>query len=306
MNVFSRYGELRKWFRNDKYLFFLTVPGLLILFLFHYLPMFGIVISFMDYNPFHGIAGSPWVGFKHFVHFVEDPYFFRIVRNTFLLGVYTLLFAFPVPIVLALLLNEVKWTAFKRITQTISYLPYFISTVVVIGILKTFVSLDGFLNTILQAFGVEPIIFLMEANWFRTLYIGSGIWQSAGFGAIIYLAALAGVDTDMYEAASIDGANRWQKLVKITVPAIVPTIVVMFILAVGGILGNDFTKIFLLYSPSTYETADVISTYVYRQGLQNANFSYSSAIGLMNSVMSFVFLIMANLLSRKLSDHSLW
>lgn len=306
MSFFSSHHPVRKWFRNDKYLFFLTVPGLLILLLFNYLPMFGIAISFMDYNPSAGILNSPWVGWKHFSNFVEDPYFFRIVRNTFLLGAYTLLFAFPVPILLALLLNEARWNMFKRITQTISYLPYFISTVVVIGIMKSFVSLDGFINTILKSFGLEPIIFLMEAEWFRTLYIGSGIWQSAGFAAIIYLAALAGIDTDMYEAANIDGANRWQKLIRITIPAIFPTIVVMFILAVGGILGNDFTKIFLLYSPSTYETADVISTYVYRQGIQNASFSYSSAIGLMNAVISLFFLITANNLSRKLSENSLW
>lgn len=295
-----------QWFRNEKYLFLLTVPGLVLLLLFYYLPMFGIAISFMDYSPYKGVANSGWVGLKHFVNFVEDPYFLRIVRNTVLLGIYTLLFSFPVPIILALIINEVKWNFFKRFVQTVTYLPYFISTVVVIGILHAFFRLDGFINMALASFGVEPIAFLLEAGWFRFLYIVSGIWQTAGFLAIIYLAALAAIDPEMYEAANMDGANRWQKMIKITIPSIMPTIAVMFILSVGGILGNDFIKIFLLYSPSTYETADVVSTYVYRQGIMGANFSYSAAIGLMNSVMSLFLLVTTNYLSGKFSDNSLW
>lgn len=302
----QRMGSFLKWFQNEKYLFILTVPGLIVLILFHYLPMFGIAIGFMDYSPFQGVFESKWVGLKHFRNFIEDPFFFRLVKNTFLLGIYTLVFSFPVPIILALLINEVRWNSFKRFVQTVTYLPYFISTVVVIGILQTFFSLDGFVNLLLKSMGLEPVIFLLESGWFRFLYIGSGIWQSAGFIAIIYLAALAGIDPEIYEAANMDGANRWRKITSITIPSLYPTIVILFILAVGGILGNDFIKIFLLYSPSTYETADVISTYVYRQGLLSSNFSYSSAIGLMNSVMSLFFLATANYLSRKISENSLW
>lgn len=298
---------LKIWNAN-KWLLLLSVPGLACTIVFKYIPMYGILIGFMkNYNPSIPFFQNEWVGFRQFETFIGDPNFFKLFRNTILLGLYSLLWGFPVPILLALLLNEVRNKAFKKITQTITYLPYFLSTVVIIGILKSLTAMDtGIFNIMLKQLGLQQIIFFAEPDWFRTIYVASAIWAGAGFGSIIYLAALSGVDVEQYEAAVMDGANRWKSLIHITLPSIAPTITVMLILSVGGILGNDFVKIYLMYSPVTYETADVISTYVYRQGIENANYSYSTAVGLFGSVVSLFFLAVTNYASRKLSDTSLW
>ena len=303
----KRKRNIVKTIKNEKYLYLLTFPGLLMIILFKYLPMYGIVIGFMNYKATIPILSNQWVGLLHFKNFFTDPYCYRVIRNTFILGIYTLAFGFPAPIILALILNEVKWKHFKRITQTISYLPHFVSTAVIVGIVMTMFSLDGgIVNHIIKAMGGEPIPFLIRPEWFRPLYIGSSIWQSVGFGSVIYLAALSGVNPELYEAAIIDGANRWRRIISITIPAIVPTITIMLILALGRILSSDFTKIFLMYSPLTYETADVINTYTYRQAFSSGNLSYSAAVGLVNSVVNMVFLATFNGLFRKFSENSLW
>ncbi|MEN6315045.1 MAG: ABC transporter permease subunit [Clostridiaceae bacterium] len=297
----------RQFFKQNKALYLMVLPGLIITIIFKYLPFYGILVSFENFNPAKGVFGSEWVGFSHFLTFFKDPYFFRLFKNTFLLGFYSLIFGFPAPILLALLFNEVKNVTFKKVTQTISYMPYFLSIVIVIGLLKDMISMsDGVVNEIIAALGFEKINFLIDSGYFRPMYVITGIWQGVGYGSIIYLGAISNINPELYESAVLDGASRLKQAIYITIPCIAPTIVVLFIFAVGGILGNDFQKILLMYNPSVYETADVISTYVYRQGILGASYSYASAVGLFNSVVSFIFLITTNRLSRKISETSLW
>lgn len=291
---------------RQKYLYLMVLPGFLIVLIFAYFPMYGVLIAFKDYNVAKGIWGSEWVGFKYFHEFINNPIALRTVKNTLILGIYGLLFGFPAPIILALLLNEIRALAFKKFVQTVSYFPHFISTVIIVGMLKEFTSLDGMFNTIASWFGKEPVNFITEPQYFRTLFVGSGIWQSIGWGTILYLAALSNADPTLYDVASIDGANRWQKMKHISLPAIMPTTIILFILSVGGILGTDFMKVMLMYNPGTYETADVIGTYVYRVGLEGGRFEYSAAVGLMLSVVSFLFVLATNRMSRKFSETSLW
>ncbi|MCU6711458.1 ABC transporter permease subunit [Paenibacillus sp. J5C_2022] len=274
--------------------------------LFHYVPMFGVLIAFKDYNVFQGVLDSPWVGFKYFREFLTEPYFYKLLRNTMLLGIYHLVFFFPAPIVLALLLNELRNQTFKRFVQTVSYLPHFLSTVVVVGMIVNLLSFEGLLNDALQLLGISPRHFLMIPEWFRSIYIGSEIWQGIGWGSIIYLAAITTVDLDLYEAARIDGANRWKQMRHITLPSIAPTIIILLLFNIGAVLSVSFEKILLLYNPSNFETSDVISTYVYRRGLISSDFSYATAVGLFNSVISVVFLTAANRISKRLSETSLW
>jgi len=242
----------------------------------------------------------------HFLCAKSEYYFFRLLRNTFLLNLYGLIFSFPAPIILALLLNELKVEWFKRTVQTISYLPHFISTVVICGMLVNFLSPEGLINTLLGILGVEPKAWLRVPEAFRIIYVGSGIWQEVGWGSIIYLAALSNIDPQLYEAATIDGANRWQKMWHITIPGIIPTIIIMFILRMGSMLSVGAEKVILLYNPTIYEVADVISTFVYRRGLMENDYSFSAAVGLFNSVINFMFLIIANTISRRVSESSLW
>jgi putative aldouronate transport system permease protein len=298
-----------QYFLTNKALYVMLIPGLLNLLLFKYLPMWGLVISFQQFHPAMGIAGSKWVGFKHYIDFFSDPYFFRIIRNTLLLGLFTLMFMFPAPIVFALLLNELRSQKFKRVTQTISYMPHFLSIVVVVGLLRDLTSSsDGAINQLIVLLGGEKIHFFTRPEWFRPMYIASGVWQGVGFGSIIYLAAIAGINPELYESAVIDGANRPAQIWHITIPSILPTIMILFILAVGGILGNDFHKILLMYSPFVYETADVIATYIYRVGIESAgsNFSYASAVGFFSALISLVFLLVTNKVAKTLSEYSLW
>lgn len=290
----------------QKFLYLMILPGFLVVFIFNYIPVYGVLIAFQNFNPRAGIWGSDWIGLTHFRNFFSDPMAFRVVKNTLILGVYSLLWSFPAPIILALLFNELKHPRFKRMVQTISYFPHFLSVVIVAGMLRDFTSRDGLFNQIRAWLGMDPILFLLEPGYFRTLFISSGIWQSIGFGTIIYLAAIAGVDPTLYDVASIDGANRFQKARHITMPHMRPTVTILLIFAISGILGTDFQKVLLLYHPGIYSVADVIGTYTYRVGLVGGRFEYTAAIGLFNSVVAFVLLISANFISRKVSETSLW
>lgn len=292
--------------RKNKLLYVMLFPVLLYYVIFHYGPMYGAIIAFKDFSPRLGIWGSDWVGFEHFQAFFTGPYFWRTIKNTVLISFYQLLFGFPAPIVLALLLNEVRHALFKRTVQTITYMPHFISLVVICGIIKDFTVSDGVMNDIIVFFGGERTTFLLEPSFFRSVYVTSGVWQHIGWGTIIFLAALTGIDQEQYEAAKIDGAGRWKQMTNVTLPGLMPTIIILLILEVGRMMNVGFEKIILLYNPGTYETADVISSYVYRVGLQDFNYSFSSAVGLFNSVINFILLICSNWLSRKFNDTSLW
>lgn len=303
-----------KWFLQDtirdfkanKAIYLMLTPVILYYLIFHYKPMYGAIIAFKDFTPSKGIMGSPWVGFKHFQEFFTDYYFMRILKNTLIISINSLIFSFPAPIILALLLNELKSKWFSRTVQTISYMPHFISMVVICGILKQFTMDDGIITYIFSLFGFEKVTMLSQPQLFVPIYVGSGIWQEIGWGAIIYLAALTGIDQEQYEAAKIDGANRWKQTLHVTLPGIAPTIIILLILRMGSILSVGFEKIILLYNPSIYETADVISTYVYRKGLLEFNWSFSSAVGLFNSVINFILIILANWMSKKVNETSLW
>lgn len=289
-----------KW----KYLMFL--PVLIFYIIFFYVPMYGAIIAFKDFSPSLGIMDSPWVGFQHFTDFFTNYYFYRILKNTFVISVAGLIFGFPVPILFALLINEVKSKRYAKLIQSVSYLPHFISLVVVCGMIKEFTMDTGFINDIIAFFGGPRVSMLNNASYFVPVYIVSNIWQEAGWCSIIYIAALSGVDGQLYEAAVIDGAGRIRQTLAITLPSILPTIMIMLVLQVGNILNVGFEKIILLYNPSTYETADTISTYVYRQGLREMNWSYSTAVGLFNSIVNFIFLMAANYFSKKTTDVGLW
>ncbi|MBD2872068.1 ABC transporter permease [Paenibacillus arenilitoris] len=291
---------------KHRYLYFMVLPGFLTILVFAYFPMYGILIAFKDYSAAKGVMGSEWVGLKYFQTFLNDPMAFRVLKNTLLLGVYTLFWSFPAPIILALLFNELRSKRFKKLVQTVSYFPHFISVVIVAGLLKEFASRDGLFNDIIAYFGGTPIMFLLEPDYFRTIFISSGIWQGVGFGTIIYLAAMSGIDPTLYDVAEVDGAGRWKKVLHITWPSIRPTTVILLIFAIGGILGTDFQKIILLYSPETYSVADVIGSYVYRQGILGAQYEYTTAIGLFMSIISFTILFLANWVSRKVSETSLF
>lgn len=297
---------LSRDFQQNRWKYLMVLPVIIYFILFAYKPMYGIIIAFKQYRPTLGIWGSPWVGLQQFELFFRDVYFWRLFRNTFCMSGLSILFGFPAPILLALLLNEIRCTWFKRTVQTISYMPYFISVVVLCGLLKAFCQTDGVFNDLIAAFGGARENLLSVKENFYPLYVGSGIWQSIGWDSIIYLAALSGIDQQQYEAARIDGAGRFRQMFSITLPGLMPTITILFILRMGGILNVGFEKILLLYQPLTYEVADVISTYVYRKGILEANYSYSTAVGLFNSVVNIFFLTVTNAVSRKVSETSLF
>nr|WP_318653381.1 ABC transporter permease subunit [Paenibacillus rhizovicinus] len=297
---------LKTDFKKNKYIYLMVSIVVAWYIIFAYIPMYGVIIAFKDFNPGRGILNSPWVGLDHFKSFFIDPNFRRVITNTFLINIYDILWGFPAPIILALLMNEVRSKLFKKTVQNLTYLPFFISIVVVCGIIIDFTSTNGLINQLLSHFGFEKTNLLAKKDLFRTIFIGSGIWQGIGWGSIIYLAALTNIDQQQYEAATIDGAGRWKQLLHITLPGISSTIMILLILRMGSIMSVGFEKIILLYNPLTYDTADVISSYVYRRGLLNADYSYSTAIGLLNSLINFLFLIGANWLSKKYSENSLW
>jgi putative aldouronate transport system permease protein len=285
----------------------ILAPAVLLLLVFHYLPLYGIVLAFQDFNVFSGISGSPWVGFKHFLVFLNDPSYWRVMRNTVVINIYSLIFGFPFPIAFALLLNEIRAKWFKKITQTISYLPHFISWVIAAGIVATILSpSSGLVNTVLAWFGKEPVYFLTKAEYFRPILIISGIWKGFGMSSVYYIAALAGIDQQLYEAAVVDGAGRLRQAWHITLPGMRNIIIVLLVLALGNMLSIGFDQVFLLYNPTVYETGDVISTYTYRFGLEKAMYSFSAAIGLTQAVVNFLMIFGANRLSRKVAGWSLW
>lgn len=274
--------------------------------IFKYIPMFGNVIAFRKYSGGPNIFGEKWVGFRYFKQFLKDPSFWRAFRNTLYLSITYLLFRFPLTLIFALLLNEIRNVKWKKFVQTVSYLPHFISMVIIAGMVKEVVSLTGPINNIIASMGGEKISFIQEAKWFPPIYIISGIWQGLGWGTILYLAAMTGINTELYEAARVDGANRFKQAIHVTIPGILPTIVTLLILDIGGIMGSNFEKIILLYLPSTYETADVISTLVYRMGISGGNFSYATAVGLFEGVIGLILVVSANVISKKLTETSLW
>ena len=282
------------------------MPVLAYYLIFHYAPIYGLVLAFKDYLPSRGIFGSEWVGLENFRRFFDSIYFGRVLRNTLLISLYEIVFGFPAPVLFALLLNEIRSASFKRTIQTVTYLPHFISTMVICGMILDFSLKNGLLNDVIAFLGGQRTDLLMRPEMFRPLYIASGIWQGVGWGSIVYLAALTSIDQELYEAAYIDGATRFQQALNITLPCLLPTITILFILKIGGLMSVGFEKVFLLYNPTTYEVADVISTFNYRKGLVEFDYSFSTAVGLFNSAINIFLLVMANTISRKVNETSLW
>ena len=305
--VLQHRRSLWKTLGREKYLIMMILPAVTIFLIYNYLPMLWNLIAFEKYSIRKGIFASEWIGFDNFRKFFASPYCFRVIRNTFVISFTDLLLGWPVPIIFALLLSEVMNVRFKRIVQTCSYLPHFISVVVVVGMLRIFFSsTSGVVNKLILNMGGEAIPFFSRADCFLWLYVFSGIWQNFGWDSIIYFSAISSIDPQIYEAAIVDGAGRWRKIFNITLPSISPMIITLLILRIGWLLSVGFEKIILMYNEATYVTADVISTYVYRVGLLNADFSYGTAIGLFNSLVSLVLLVGANMLSRKISDTSIF
>ncbi|WP_282603190.1 ABC transporter permease subunit [Paracoccus sp. PARArs4] len=293
--------------KREWQLYLLLLPTIVWLIVFLYKPMYGLQIAFKDYSIFRGIAGSPWIGLEHFHTLFGNDQFVRALKNTIIISFYSLLFGFPVPILLALMFNEVLNQTFKKTAQTIVYLPHFISSVIIAGIVITaFSPSAGIVNTVMGWFGVDPVYFLTKPEWFRPIFVGTGIWQEAGFQSIVYLAAIAGISPTLYESAVVDGASRWQMVWKITLPSILPTIIIMLIIRIGNMLEVSFEMIILLYQPATYETADVVNTFIYRQGLQGGQYDLAAAAGLFNAVVAFVLVMTANTVSKRYSRTSLW
>ena len=287
-------------------LYVMALPVIIYFICFNYAPMVGIIMAFQKYNMRKGLFGSQLIGFTNFIRFFNSPSFFRLLRNTLLISFYGLIFSFPLPIVFALCLNEVRNAKFKKVVQTISYLPYFISVVVVVSILFDFGKSNGLITNIASMFGWTGGAVISSPKWFRSLYIGSNLWQHLGYNSIIFISALAAIDPTLYEAARIDGANRWQQTLHVTIPGIASTIIVLLILRLGQIMGVGYEKIILMYGPSTYETADVLASYTYRVGIIDADYSYSTAVNLFNSIVNLIVLTTANFISRKVNETSIW
>ncbi len=303
----SRLKELGTILNRHKYLYLLMAPGIIWYIIYKYLPMYGLIIAFKDFNFARGIMDSPWVGLKYFEFLLSFPDFFNILRNTLLINFYNLVFAFPIPIILALLLNELTSMRLKRSLQTVFYFPHFLSWVVFGGIIIQLLGPnEGLVNSIIKLFGGDPIYFMANPKYFRTIVVVSGILKDAGWGAIVYLAALTSIDVEQYEAATVDGANRLQKLFYITLPGIMNTVIIMFILKIGYLLDVAFEQIYILYNPMVYEVGDVLSTYIYRVGLQGMKFSLTTAIGLFQSLIGLGLVLFTNKMAKKYSEVSLW
>ena len=299
-------ARLARDFKQNKYKYLLIIPVLVYLAVFSYKPMYGLVIAFKNYKPTRGIWDSAWVGTLWFETFFNDIYFWRLLRNTFTISGLSILFGFPAPILLALLLNEVRHTKFKRTVQTITYMPYFISLVIMCSIIIIYAQENGLFSQISELFGGTRRNFMIRPESFRPIYVISGIWQNIGWNSIIYLAALSSIDQQQYEAARIDGANRYQQVIHITLLGILPTIMILFVLRMGSILNVGYEKVLLLYTPNTYEVADVFSTYIYRMGLENQRYSLSTAVGLFNTMVNVIFLVSTNWLSKRATNSSLF
>ena len=301
------YGK-RLWqnILQNKGLYLMLLPMVLYYLVFYYQPMYGLQIAFKDFSFAKGIMGSPWVGFKHFADFFSSHYFTRLLRNTLMISINDLVWGFPAPIILAIMINELISQRYKKAVQSLTYLPHFISLVVVCSMVKDFLSINGGINNILGTFGIDPINFFAHGEYFTPIYVVSNMWQHLGWGSIIYLAALTNIDPQLYEAAKIDGAGKMRQIWSVTLPSILPTIIIMFILRTGKILSVGSEKVLLLYNPTIYEYSDIISTFVYRKGLEDANYSYAAAVGLFNAVINFILLYSINRVSKKVSDSSLW
>ncbi|MDQ1913089.1 ABC transporter permease subunit [Paenibacillus sp. GD4] len=307
VSIRSQNSSVFRFMWKYKALYFITLPGILYYLIFKYIPLAGSFIAFKDYNIFKGVWGSPWVGFKHFERMFQHADFLRILKNTVILGGMELLFAFPAPIIVALLLNEVRIAVYKKIVQTVIYMPHFLSWVIISGIaVGIFSPSTGVVNHALVWLGFEPIYFLAENSMIRTILVGSGIWKEVGWGTIIYLAALAGVNPDLYEAAEMDGANRWQQTLAITIPSIMPTITILFLLKIGDFLDYGFERVWVFINPLTYENGEILDTYIFRVGLMQQEYSYSTAVGLFKSVVGLVMLLAANKFSKKATGESLF
>ena len=305
--VMSNWELTKRRIWRNKELYLIILPVLVYYILFHYKPMYGLIIAFQDYSPRRGIWGSDWVGLQNFKDFFGGIYFWRLLRNTLSISLVTLVVGFPAPIILALLVNELRSKLFSRITQTITYMPHFVSMVVLCAMIREFVAEDGFITQFLvKFFGYDGKNLLSRGAYFTPIYAISNIWQGVGWGSIVYLAALTGIDMELYEAARVDGAGRWKQTIHITIPSIAPTIIVMLIMRMGQIMSVGHEKIILLYNEGIYDKADVISTYVYRMGIVNRQYSFSAAVGMFNSVVNFILVIAANQISKKVSETSLW
>lgn len=303
----NKWGQLLKAdFRKNWLIYLMLVPVIVYLLVFCYAPMYGIVIAFKDFKPRLGIMGSDWVGLKYFKEFVGSVFFGRTLKNTLMLSGLNLLFGFCAPIVFAILLNEVRNLRFKKVVQTVTYLPHFITTVIIASLILIFTDSDGFITQIVNSITGHEGSLIGDKHMFRPIYVISDIWQSFGWGSIVYLAAIMGINPELYEAARIDGANKFKQIIHVTLPGMLPIIVIMFIMAVGGLMNVGWEKAFLLQSPVTYDTSDIISTFVYRKGFEDMNYSYSAAVGLFNSVINLILLTGANLMSRKVNGNSLW
>lgn len=293
--------------KRNYQLYLFLLPIILVYLVFKYYPMYGVQIAFKDFSPSQGVWGSEWVGFKHFIDFFDSYNFWTIITNTLSLSFLSLLFGFPAPIIIAIMLNQMLGKRYKKFIQTVIYAPHFISTVVLVGMLSVFLSPNsGIVNHIIALFGGDPILFMADEGWFRPLYILSGIWQETGFSTIIYLAALAGVNPELHEAAIMDGASKWKRVWYVDIPGILPTIVILLILALGNIMSIGFEKAFLMQNDLNYAASNIIPTYVYELGIQKAQYSFSTAVGLFNSVINIILIVTVNRIARKLTETSLW
>ncbi|WP_052016499.1 MULTISPECIES: ABC transporter permease [unclassified Paenibacillus] len=303
----TRLGDTGRYLWRYRILYLLSVPGILYFFLFKYVPLFGSVIAFQNYNIFKGITGSDWVGLEHFQKMFSHYDFLRILNNTILLGLYDLVIAFPVPILLAILLNEVRMIVFKRLLQTIVYMPHFLSWVVISGIFMGIFSMDaGVVNKALGFLGMQPIYFLGEDSYIRSILIGSGIWRDSGYGTIIFLAAIAGINPDLYEAAEVDGAGRLKQIWSITLPSLLPTIMILLLLHIGKFLDLGFERVFVFLNPLNLESGEILDTYIYKAGLLSQQYSYTTAIGLFKSVVGLMLILLGNFFSKKTTGESLY
>lgn len=308
LRILSR-RKLRVDLVRSRWVYVMALPVLVYVLIFFYYPIYGTLLAFKDYSPRLGILGSPWVGFDNFVGFFNSIYFWRLIRNTLLISLYQLIFGFSAPVIFALLLNEVRSNKFKRVVQTATYLPHFVSLVVVCGLLTVFLQREGLFNQVFEMLGKDPatsVNYLGDPKYFRFIYVLSGIWQSFGWSSIVYFAAITNIDAELYEAAEVDGAKRFRKMWSVTLPGIAPTIIIMFIMALGGLMNVGHEKIILLYNPQTYQTADVISSFVYRRGLIENDYGFATAVGLFNTVISLTLVTIANKVSRHVSETSLW
>ena len=302
----NKIKEMKTKLKKSRQLYLFVLPAFLIILIFSYGPMYGVIIAFKDYMPSLGIFESPWVGFKHFQRFFDSYYFWDLMKNTLGISLYSLIVGFPLPIILALALNEIKDGPFKKITQTVTYAPNFIAVVVMVGMVIAFLSPStGIINHFLDFIGVGRINFMTEPRWFKTIYVLSGVWQGTGWGSVIYLAALSGVDTQLHEAATIDGASRLQRVWYINIPTIMPTMVILLIMSFGSLMSVGFEKIILMQNPLNMESSNVIATFVYQQGLLDAQYSFAAAVGLFNSLINSILLILVNGIAKRLSDSSL-